>query len=135
MVWGSIRISTRRRLARSKFISYLSPAAVRRSRADLWGQKARWRQIEAFATQSEVRLLSEWLVPVGHKISAGDLAFNQYRMGSALPSDSVRHLTADAGLLGEDYSAAITSQPSDSVFHELGVSHGVSLLGDGGTWK
>src|SRR5206468_7318053 len=101
----------------------------------LCSQKARWRQIEAFATQSEVRLFSEWLVPVGHKISAGDLAFNQYRMGSALPSDGVRHLTADAGLLGEDYSAAIASQPSDSVFHELGVSHGVSLLGDGGTWK
>src|SRR5438445_758273 len=70
-------------------------------------------EIETFRADSLFRLHAERLSAIGEKVRARDFAFHQHRMASALPSDSVRHLSADASLLGEHHSAAIAAQPMD----------------------
>src|SRR5580658_8784381 len=81
-------------------------------------------QIKALAADSQLRLEAEGLGPVGEEVRAGNLALDQDGMAGAFPADGVGHFAADAGLLGEHYSAAVAAQPVDGFFDELGVSHG-----------
>ena len=74
-------------------------------------------QIEALAADSLLRLEAEGLGAVGQEVRARDLALDQHGMAGALPADGVGHLAADAGLLGEHYSAAVAAQPVDGFFN------------------
>src|SRR6266576_5854284 len=74
--------------------------------------QCRRREIEPFAADAALRLLPEGFFTVSHEIGTGDFAFHQYRVARLLPSNGVRHLSADASLLGQHDAAAIQAQPS-----------------------
>jgi hypothetical protein len=73
-------------------------------------------EVEAFAADSLLRLEAEGFGAVREEISAGNFALDQHGMAGALPADGIGHLTADAGLFGEHYAAAVAAQPVDGFF-------------------
>src|SRR4029077_13199680 len=85
-------------------------------------------QIEALAAHTLFWLLTPGLDAVGKKVGAGDLAFDEYGVTSALPANGIRHLAASAGLFGQHHSTAIAAKPADSFFDQLGVSHEMLTL-------
>src|SRR5271166_345996 len=70
-------------------------------------------QVEALASDSLIGLEAKGLDAVGYKIGARDFAFDQHGVAGALPANGVRHLAADASLLGQHYAAAVAAQPLD----------------------
>ena len=144
MVCGSMRTSTRRRLASNRFISFIRPTELLRScfpgftdylhltafaleQAPMLGQfftrnQARRSHIESPAAETIFRLQAKRLVRVGEKIAARDFAFHQHRLAEAFPADHVRNFTAGAGLLGEDDAASVCmAQPLNSSLNQLRV--------------
>ena len=79
--------------------------------------------------------MTKRLVTVSQKICTRDFAFDQHRMGGVLPPNGVGHFATDAGLFGEDHATAISPQPRHGSFHQLRVSHAVSVRGGGRRWK
>src|SRR5208282_4817677 len=81
-------------------------------------------QVEALASDALLGFEAEGLGAVGEEIGTCDFALDQHGVAGAFPADSVRHLAADAGLLGENYAAAVAAQPMDGFRDQLGVGHG-----------
>src|SRR5258708_21468895 len=70
-------------------------------------------QVETFRADALFGLEAEGFGAVGEEVRARDFALDQNGVARALPSNGVRHLATDTGLLGEHYSAAVAAQPVD----------------------
>jgi hypothetical protein len=88
-------------------------------------------EVKAFAAQGDLRIVAEGFAAVGEEIGAGDFAFDDYGVAGFFPSDGVGHFSAGAGLLGEDYPAAVGAEPFDGLIDELAVGHGVVVTSAG----
>src|SRR5690242_5399766 len=94
-----------------------------------------WGEIIALTTYATLRLAPKRLVAINEKVGARDFAFHQHRMTFALPADSVRNLSTDAGLLGENHATAISTQPADSRLDKLRMSHTLLVATRRPAWK
>jgi hypothetical protein len=79
--------------------------------------ESRGDQVETLASDSLPGFEAERFGAVGEKIGARDFALHQHGVVGTLPPDSVGHLAADAGLLGEHDATAVAAQPVHGFFY------------------
>ena len=144
IVCGSMRTSTRRRLASSRFISFISPtgcaspglpgfdrhshvaAFALQQSPMLWQLLVRdhsgWSHIESFAAQPSSGLGGNGLFASARKSLRETLHSTSTDWQRALPSNHVRNFAAGAILLREDDAASVfAAQPLYRPRHQLRV--------------